>query len=215
MTIQDEVNRLAEQGLNAGQIALAMPCVTYATIVGAIWKWRKRTGQPYDNPWTPERIELLRKLWAENWPASRIAQELGPWCTKNAAIGKAHRLHLPSRPSRSANGRKSVCQPRVERLSAPRKPLVPRMEPKPMQTTLYPSTPAPIPVPAEPSATRITLMQLRADTCRFPIGDPREASFRFCGEPCSIDVSYCPACSKICYVSALDRRARQAKRAVR
>ncbi len=49
--------------------------------------------------WTDERIEKLRKLWDEGLSASQIAAKLGEGVTRNAVIGKAHRLSLKSRPS--------------------------------------------------------------------------------------------------------------------
>ncbi|HXV24764.1 MAG TPA: GcrA family cell cycle regulator [Alphaproteobacteria bacterium] len=48
--------------------------------------------------WTPERIEMLQSLWREGYSASAIAERLGG-ISRNAVIGKAHRLLLPSRPS--------------------------------------------------------------------------------------------------------------------
>ena len=49
--------------------------------------------------WTDDRIETLRKLWDDGLSASQIAKELGEGVTRNAVIGKAHRLGLKSRPS--------------------------------------------------------------------------------------------------------------------
>ncbi len=48
--------------------------------------------------WTDERIETLRKMWEAGQTASQIAEELGG-VSRNAVIGKAHRLGLQSRPS--------------------------------------------------------------------------------------------------------------------
>lgn len=47
--------------------------------------------------WTPDRTDRLTKLWALGWTASQIADALGYGLTRNAVIGKAHRLGLPSR----------------------------------------------------------------------------------------------------------------------
>ncbi len=49
--------------------------------------------------WTDDRIDQLKKLWDEGLSASQIAKELGEGVTRNAVIGKAHRLGLKSRPS--------------------------------------------------------------------------------------------------------------------
>lgn len=48
--------------------------------------------------WTPERVTMLQQLWGNGFSASEIADKLGS-TTRNAVIGKAHRLHLPARPS--------------------------------------------------------------------------------------------------------------------
>ena len=58
--------------------------------------------------WTDERVELLKKLWAEGLSASQIATQLGG-VSRNAVIGKVHRLKL------SARGRTQAAQPRVKK----------------------------------------------------------------------------------------------------
>jgi GcrA cell cycle regulator len=58
--------------------------------------------------WTDERVELLRKLWAEGLSASQIAAQLGG-VSRNAVIGKVHRLKLSSR------GRSTAAAPRTRR----------------------------------------------------------------------------------------------------
>lgn len=49
--------------------------------------------------WTDDRIELLRRLWLQGQTASQIAEQLGAGVTRNAVIGKAHRLGLSGRPT--------------------------------------------------------------------------------------------------------------------
>ncbi len=49
--------------------------------------------------WLPREIDLLTELWAKGLTASEIAEAMGPDFTRNAVIGKAHRLGLPARPS--------------------------------------------------------------------------------------------------------------------
>ena len=49
--------------------------------------------------WTDDKIDKLQKLWGKGLTASQIAEKLGDGITRNAVIGKAHRLKLPSRPS--------------------------------------------------------------------------------------------------------------------
>ena len=65
--------------------------------------------------WTDERVELLKKLWSDGLSASQIAAELGG-ITRNAVIGKVHRLGLSGRaksPSSSRRGRASRARPRT------------------------------------------------------------------------------------------------------
>ncbi len=74
--------------------------------------------------WTDERIEQLRKLWSEGHPASRIAEELGG-VSRNAVIGKAHRLGLAKRPSpvkSDKNKAKAAAKPAVKAKAAPKAP---------------------------------------------------------------------------------------------
>ncbi len=61
--------------------------------------------------WTDERIDRLRALWDKGLSASQIAKELGEGVTRNAVIGKAHRLGLKSRPSPVKTERNQVKKP--------------------------------------------------------------------------------------------------------
>jgi len=70
--------------------------------------------------WTDERVELLRKLWSDGLSASQVAAELGAGITRNAVIGKIHRLGLAERAKTVVSSR-----PRVAK--APRQPAQPRV----------------------------------------------------------------------------------------
>lgn len=79
--------------------------------------------------WTEERIASLTKMWEGGATASQIAEELGG-VSRNAVIGKAHRLGLKSRPSPvKANDKKAAKKPEAPAAAA--KPSVPRPKPKP------------------------------------------------------------------------------------
>ncbi|WP_298691962.1 GcrA family cell cycle regulator, partial [uncultured Sphingomonas sp.] len=67
--------------------------------------------------WTDERIDKLRSLWGQGQTASQIADELGG-VSRNAVIGKAHRLGLESRPS-PVKGNESAAAPVAEPAAAP------------------------------------------------------------------------------------------------
>ena len=73
--------------------------------------------------WTDERVELLKKLWTEGLSASQIAAELGGGVTRNAVIGKVHRLNLAGRAKPAGN---SVPRVRRQRAAAPGLPRAPR-----------------------------------------------------------------------------------------
>ena len=91
--------------------------------------------------WTDERIATLTKMWEGGATASQIAEELGG-VSRNAVIGKAHRLGLKSRPSPvKANEPK-----KAEKKAAPAKP-VPR-KPAPRPVVKAPAESAPTPAPA-------------------------------------------------------------------
>ncbi len=107
--------------------------------------------------WTDERIERLRELWTKGMTASQIAEELGG-VSRNAVIGKAHRLDLQSRPSPvKANGPDA---PKAE----PRKAPLPKPRPLPRAAVAAPVAPAPkAPPPLGPVNASMPLPQ-RANT---------------------------------------------------
>ncbi|WP_443971477.1 GcrA family cell cycle regulator [Sphingobium sp. CR28] len=94
--------------------------------------------------WTDERIDHLRQMWEKGMTASQIAEELGG-VSRNAVIGKAHRLGLQARPSPV----KATDVPAKPSAPAARKP-APRPEPRPAPVEARPA-PAPTPPPSAPS----------------------------------------------------------------
>ena len=127
---------------------------------------------PGSNPgWTPERIEALTCLWNDGLPANQIAAKLGQ-VTRNAVIGKVHRLGLPGRKTTSRSPRPRRTSPR--RTSTGR---VSMRKPAPLLRS-YPATPDDLP---PTPALMLSVAQLTGSTCHWPVGDPREAGFGFCG----------------------------------
>lgn len=179
--------------------------------------------------WTDERVELLKKLWADGLSASQIAAQLGG-VTRNAVIGKVHRLGLSGRaksstPSTAPRLRKPTPSAPGHRPSAPAAPqrthqhqptyasrgnaalaAAPVMESRPV------ASPAPRLVPVQLVETHpmvcenVTIMDLRENMCRWPIGDPSQEDFRFCGGRSTPGHAYCPHHSAIAYQPAHDRR---------
>src|SRR5690606_3120098 len=103
--------------------------------------------------WTEERIATLTKMWEGGSTASQIADELGG-VSRNAVIGKAHRLGLKARPSPvKANEQKAEAKPKaaVESKPAPKAPPVARPAPKPVAPPVVQAEPAAPPtMPSQP-----------------------------------------------------------------
>ncbi len=123
--------------------------------------------------WSEERVALLRKLWAEGLSASQIAKQLGG-VTRNAVIGKVHRLGLAGRatPSRPAKRPVRAARPRIIGPTAPRLRL-----PSSMPHVVIPDL-EPLRFEDGKAASVLTLNE---SMCRYPIGDPTDADFAFCG----------------------------------
>lgn len=135
--------------------------------------------------WTDERVALLKKMWVEGKTAAEIAKELGG-VTRNAVIGKAHRLKLSNRVSPIQQNKKPVAKPVIEKKAE--KVIVQKR--------------------TEPS---VSLLDLKAGECRWPIGDPREADFGFCGHGAIVGLPYCPEHAKAAYQAATRNRILQAE----
>ena len=125
--------------------------------------------------WTDERVEALKKLWLEGHSASQIAKQLGG-VTRNAVIGKVHRMGLsgraaPSQPARPTFKTVKPIRPAVSVAPAPR-----RCEPVAPATQAIVHRPERVETPG--SATVLTL---GASMCKWPIGDPSSDGFTFCG----------------------------------
>lgn len=157
--------------------------------------------------WNAETIERLRGLWAEGYSTAEIGRRMG--ISKNAVVGKAHRLNLPSRPSpiRRTSGRASR-PPQPRRVTGPTLP--------PLATASAPvatSSPAEAVLraplarePAERAAPRPAWRSTRPLTCSWPLGEPGTASFRFCDDDAQPGKPYCERHAAVAYVKVRDRR---------
>src|SRR5882757_4834164 len=138
--------------------------------------------------WSSERIEQLRSLWHDGLSASQIAAVLGG-ITRNAVIGKAHRLGLTGRPSPIKNRIAGQARPRPAR--RPRAERVPVQRPATIAATparrVEPALP-PLELEDMPGATILTLTDR---ICKWPIGDPRDPDFHFCGRASAEGLPYC------------------------
>ena len=145
--------------------------------------------------WNDDRVEQLKKLWADGLSASQIAAQLGE-VTRNAVIGKVHRLGLATRAS---SNRTNSSRLRL-RQAQPRRHAVQRQRVAHVGNTAFrqmleaDSSQGQVPVIEEieiPVAERKTLQQLTECMCRWPIGDPQQADFYFCGRDKVAGLPYC------------------------
>ncbi len=168
--------------------------------------------------WTDERVELLRKLWLDGLSASQIANELSNGITRNAVIGKVHRLGLSGRakaPAPSVQRQRSV--ERSVRAAAPRATSAPvvrgnlafALSPRMMEA---PQPKAQDSAVVLPMSERVTIMELRESMCRWPLGDPSSSEFRYCGADAPIGAGpYCAYHARVAYQPAQDRRRDRSK----
>ena len=152
--------------------------------------------------WTDERVELLKKLWADGLSASQIAAELGG-ITRNAVIGKVHRLGLSGRAKSPSSATPRPRKPR----SGGHMLRVSRPAVRGNTALAYDYDMEPEPELVEiPMEQRKTLLQLNEHTCRWPIGDPGSTEFFFCGGETANELPYCAYHSRVAYQPATDRR---------
>ena len=160
--------------------------------------------------WTDERVELVKKLWGEGLSASQIAGRRGS-VTRNAVIGKVHRLGLSGRATTS---RMKTVRPRSRMANAKRNP--PNNKPRfpqigsPSARLLYPiDEEAALPTVEElviPLKERQSIQSLTECSCRWPIGDPQHADFHFCGKTKVTGLPYCEFHARRAFQPAMPRR---------
>ncbi len=180
--------------------------------------------------WTDERVELLKKMWGEGQSASQIAKELGG-VTRNAVIGKVHRLGLSNRagsspaaapekksakadapaeaPAKAAPPKK---EDKVVEVVAPiRKPIITAGQPLPPQPSANEISPEALASvrEVEKSSKKISLMELTERTCKWPIGDPATEDFWFCGLAVQPGKPYCEAHVGVAFQPMSSRRDRR------
>lgn len=151
--------------------------------------------------WTPELIKELKKLWKKGLTTGEIGRVIG--MSKNAVVGKAHRLGLESRPSP------------IKREETPKKEKVSRLVKK--ETKPAPKKEQPIAVEtAEPVKTvkktksgknkGVKLVDLKPTSCRWPEGDPKDPDFHFCGKEAVPGKSYCEEHCAVAYSGVFKAR---------
>jgi len=150
--------------------------------------------------WTDEKVESLRKLWSEGLSASQIANKIGD-VTRNAVIGKVHRLGLEGRAkphsgksvtvgqldanviSVSYSGNLALKVTSEDSFSHNKDDIINNKE-----NQLYVA-----------QGEKVTILNLTENTCKWPIGDPTDEDFHFCGHTPSKDAPYCEDHTKVAY----------------
>jgi GcrA cell cycle regulator len=130
--------------------------------------------------WTDEQIEELKRLWNEGLSTAEIGRALN--VSKNAVVGKSHRLGLKPRPS-------PIAGKKAEEVAAKKKPTAPVKQARPQE--------------------RIgDVIDLGPNMCRWPFGDPGDADFHFCGKQTVPGKPYCAEHCAVAYVSKSNSRDR-------
>lgn len=172
--------------------------------------------------WTEQQIQTLKKMWGNGYSASDIARSLGGGVTRNAVIGKAHRLKLsvgasasprpmPDAPSKTAG----VVMTSITKISGKKRAALRASMPSPMP--MKPPSDSLAKILAREAIKRPIDMLKRTEGipvtkagerhCRWPIGDPRSPDFRFCGCETHEGLPYCLHHARIAY-QTVGRKAR-------
>ena len=149
--------------------------------------------------WTEERVEILKKLWLDGLSASQIAKQLGG-VTRNAVIGKVHRLGLSGRAAPSQPARPVFKAPR------PARPAAPAPAPRRLVAEALAPMPAPRPISYVEEPGSATVLTLGAHMCKWPIGDPSTDGFTFCGRRNGGDGPYCVEHARVAYQAPMGKK---------
>jgi GcrA cell cycle regulator len=128
--------------------------------------------------WNEEKVEKLKELWGKGSTASQIAEIIGG-ISRNAVIGKAHRLNLSSKiKTRNASSSQNFDNSSEENSSKQRRDRKSKFQSLIIEKDFEPENPK-------------KLEELDESSCKWPIGHPEEQSFYFCGRSSLKDFSYC------------------------
>ena len=169
--------------------------------------------------WTEERVAELKKLWAEGHGASQIAKRLGS-VTRNAVIGKVHRLGLSGRatPSRPVKRPPRLARPKPQHMPRQAATAAPVRQGANALAQREPQLPAVI-VETDtniepqrlPNGDMVTVLTVKDSMCKWPIGDPADATFGFCGRHSDGGSPYCVEHARVAFQPAKkrERKARE------
>ena len=144
--------------------------------------------------WTDEMVEGLRQMWDEGLTANEIAKRLG--VSKNSIVGKVHRLCLKARPSP------------IKRKDVVEETVVDNVQEVVPETEVVVEKTIEVTVKKNKKSEKngnIKLVELDSHTCRWPLGDPRDDDFCFCGKKIRLGQTYCDEHSTLDYVKAIKK----------
>ena len=128
--------------------------------------------------WNDEKVEKLKELWGKGSTASQIAEIIGG-ISRNAVIGKAHRLNLSSKiKTRNASSSQNFDNSSEENSSKQKRGRKSKFQSLIIEKDFEPENPK-------------KLEELDESSCKWPVGHPEEESFYFCGRSSLKDFSYC------------------------
>lgn len=140
--------------------------------------------------WPDDRVDHLKQLWADGLSASECANVLGNGITRNAVIGKVHRLKLPPRATRLPTDPERAKRRALFNDRRRTAQTVTRMRTPKVQKFF--AEPEPV-----PEALHLSLLELNKKTCHFPFGD---GPYTFCGRPTVKGSSYCLHCYRVTHM---------------
>jgi len=153
--------------------------------------------------WTDERVATVKRLWADGLSASQIAQRIGG-VSRNAVIGKVHRMGLPPRCSNKKGRPARQPRPRKRKQFAPVSRLTGFRSAENSQVARKPDGP-PLEIvglpPPRNDVAQVTMEGLKDHHCRWPVGDPRKPGFGYCGCDKMQGGPYCAEHAAIAFVA--------------
>lgn len=148
--------------------------------------------------WTDEMVEDLKKMWKKGLTTNEIAKNLG--VSKNSIVGKVHRLNLTARPSPIKKKEENVVTPEVALEPAKTENIAPKPA---VATTVNAENIRKNSISTNASCLKLT--ELDNHSCRWPIGDPKDDNFCFCGKKVKSGQTYCEEHSALAYVKPVKK----------
>lgn len=165
--------------------------------------------------WTDEMVDQLREMWKQGLTTGEIGKRLG--VSKNSIVGKVHRLGLSGRPSpikkkdevtpkadekESSSAQNKTPKIKPEKVSAPK---AQKSEKHVEEENIVEEKIDVLPETKHHHSGKTSLTDLDNHTCRWPIGDPKDENFHFCGKKVRIGQTYCDEHANIAYVKAIKK----------